>query len=215
MLFLSHVLKAFVPLFVAIDAFAVLPVYLTLTEGMSSAQRRRVNIQSLFTALLAGVGFMAIGKAVFALLNITVPDFQVAGGLLLVVLGVVDLIWGREERRRADPTMGVVPIGVPLLVGPAVFTTLLVTIDPAAAGTLGAELAVSPWIRNGATVTAFVLNLVIVWYVLRAAPRIVTILGEGGTKAASKLVALLLAAIGIRIIRLGVVAMIVQNRSVV
>src|SRR5688572_30397879 len=122
---LRSTLLAFIPLFVAIDAAAVVPPFLALTEDSSRDERARTLRASVVTALLVGLGFLALGRAVFGVLGITIADFQVAGGAVLFVISVSDLLRAKDERRLANTSPGAVPLGVPLIVGPAVLTTLL------------------------------------------------------------------------------------------
>ena len=121
-------LLAFVPIFVAVDAIGVVPVFLSLTEGLDKLQRRRIVLQSFVTALAVAVGFIFLGKAVFRLMGVTEYDFMVAGGVLLFVLATVDLVSGVKFARQM-PTLGAFPIGTPLIVGPAVLTTSLMLVD--------------------------------------------------------------------------------------
>ncbi|MBI4697745.1 MAG: MarC family protein, partial [Nitrospirae bacterium] len=124
---LKVLLNTFIPLFVAMDVFAVLPIFISLTGDMTDSKRKAVIKQSTVTALAVSLLFVAIFNAVFKVLGITVDDFKIAGGLILLVIAILDII-RLEEKRRTHETIGVVPIGVPLIVGPAVLTTLIVLI---------------------------------------------------------------------------------------
>ena len=184
-------LLAFVALFVAVDAVAVVPVFVSLTEDDSSEDRARTLRLSVMTALIAGLGFMAVGRAVFTALGVTVADFQVAGGAVLFAISVNDILRSKEDRRLANASpagVGVVPMGVPLLVGPAVLTTLLSSVD--GFGPL-------------ATLAAFVLNMGVAWAILSRAEWITRVVGTAGTKGIAKLMSLLMAAIGVMMIRRG------------
>jgi len=75
--------------------------------------------QSILTGFLVSIGFLGAGKSVFALMGITVSDFQIAAGIMLFIIAVVDLIFPEKTRSFPKETMGVVPIGIPLIVGPA------------------------------------------------------------------------------------------------
>jgi multiple antibiotic resistance protein len=183
--FLPH---TFIPLFVAMDAFAVMAIFLGLTQGMPRAKVRKVLRDSIVTALGVSLGFLAIGEGVFALLGITANDFKVAGGLVLLIFAVLDLVRAGERRRYPVGTMGVVPLGVPLIVGPAVLTTLLVLTE---------HYGLAP------TVLSLALNLALVWLAMRNAQVVVRFFGRGGITALSKLMALLLASIAVMMIRLG------------
>jgi multiple antibiotic resistance protein len=168
----------------------VLPVYHALTGELAAGERRRVLRHSVLTAFLVSVGFALAGKVVFRLLGIEVYDFKIAGGLLLLAFSIQDLMAGDKARRQAaaGSHVGVVPLGMPLIVGPAVLTTILILLD-----THGYP----------ATMAALALNMAIVWLALRLAPAILARIGEGGAKALGKLAGLLLAAVGVRMIRLG------------
>jgi multiple antibiotic resistance protein len=186
---LRYLPHTFIPLFVAIDIVAILPIYLSLTHGFSVKERKKAATESVATALLVGVVFIAMGEAIFRILGITNNDFKIAGGLVLLVFAVLDLIRRTEETRKPAGKLGVVPIGVPLIAGPAVLTTLLVLVDHYG-------IAV--------TVVSFLMNLLIVWIVLKKGASIVAVLGEGGIVAVSKVMALLLASIAVMMIRIGI-----------
>lgn len=181
--------NTFIPLFVAIDVFAVLPIFISLTSGLTIKERMTVTRQSILTALIVSLIFVAIGEAVFKILGITVDDFKIAGGLILLVIAILDLIRQSNERRKPESTIGVVPIGVPLIVGPAVLTTLIVLIG---------HYGISP------TLISLILNFIIVWACFTKAQAIIKIFGKNGIVAISKVMALLLASIAIMMIRLGI-----------
>ncbi|MBE0430785.1 MAG: MarC family protein [Dehalococcoidia bacterium] len=190
--FLRELGLTFVPLFVAMDAVGNLPIFLSLTQGITPKHRGRAAHLATLTALGIGLGFVAIGKAIFLLLGIEVADFLVAGGIILLVLAIKDLLTGKAmEGHDASSSgmVGVVPIGTPVVVGPAVFTTLLLLIDQ--------YLVV-------VVILSFVLNLAIQWLLFKQADRIVKFLGNTGVSAISKIIMLLLAAIAVKMIRQGV-----------
>jgi multiple antibiotic resistance protein len=126
---LRNILLSFIPLFVAVDAIGVLPIFVSLTEGLDKQQKNKVIVQSMITAFLLAVGFILIGKLVFRLLGISIGDFMVAGGALLFCIAITDLMNPARERRMPVKDLGAVPIGTPLIVGPAVLTTSLVIIS--------------------------------------------------------------------------------------
>jgi multiple antibiotic resistance protein len=184
----------FVPLFVAMDAIGVLPILVPLTQDMKPNERNRTVRLAVITALGLGLGFVAIGKGIFLFLGIEVSDFLVAGGLILFLLAAKDLITGKMFEAQASvgaDMLGVVPIGTPLVVGPAVLTTLLILVDQ-----------YSIFI----VLVSFILNLAIGWLLFAQANRVVAFLGQGGVRATSKIVSLFLAAIAIKMIRQGVLA---------
>ena len=179
---------AFIPLFVAIDVIGILPIFMSLVEGVEKPQKARFINQSVITALSVSIGFLAVGKFVFSILGIEIYDFKIAGGLLLLVFAINDLLFSEKSKKTITSTMGVVPLGIPLVVGPAVLTTIIVTVD-----TYG-------YIP---TITSLAVNLFIVWIVFLKSNFIYRVMGEGGSKAFAKVASLLLAAIAVMMIRRG------------
>ena len=184
-------LQAFIPLFVAVDVVAVVLVYLGIGMPADEPAGRRLVLEATMTAAAVGIGFLLVGDAILSFLRVSVGDFQVAGGLLLLVLSVYDLLHPELPLRQPGAHPGVVPLGIPMIVGPAVLTTLLTV-----ARTHGYTM----------TLIAFALNLVIVWAALRWASVIGRVLGEAGSRAISKVFSLVLAAIAVTFIRQGVMA---------
>src|SRR5207302_9683065 len=122
-------LLAFIPVFVAIDPIGLVAIFLGLGTSASHEHRRRQALLGLLTGLLVATGFIFLGKGIFAALGITVADFQVAGGLILLALAVRELVGFGRSDRNTDDEFGVVPLGMPLIAGPALLTALLILID--------------------------------------------------------------------------------------
>ncbi len=190
----KQILYSFIPIFVAIDIFAVIPAFVSMTEGMTRKKRLDVERESVVTALAVGLSFIAVGEGIFRILGITENDFKIAGGLILLIFAVLDLMGYTRTREQAGK-LGVVPLGVPLIVGPAVLATIIVLVD---------HYGVVP------TIVSFIVNLLIVWLSFRASDRILTFFGKGGIMAVSKIMALLLASIAVMLIRVGVENIVAQ-----
>lgn len=179
----------FVPLFVAVDPLGILPLFMSLTQGMNREDKRKVTIQSVLTALLVAVLFVWGGARLLRLLGLTVGDFMVAGGLLLLTMSITDILSTDKVQRKSDPTeVGAVPIGVPIVAGPALFTTSLL---------LEGQYGFAP------TLAAIIVNIGLVGVVFWLSEPLYRILGRNGSKTISKLASLLLAAISVMIIRKG------------
>ncbi|NIM02929.1 MarC family protein [bacterium] len=179
----------FIPIFVAVDVLGIIPIFLSLVEPLESSERRRVISQSVLTASVVGLGFMFLGKAVFLIIGLLVADFKIAGGLVLLVLSLIDLLSPEKSRRQPTTSMGVVPLGTPLIVGPAVLTTIIMLID---------IYGIVP------TITSFIANMIIVWFAFVNSDYIIKILGDAGSKAISKVASLILASIGVMMVRRGI-----------
>lgn len=189
---LRDFLLTFIPIFVAVDAIGVLPFVIALTKDLEAEKKAKSLRNGMLTALILGLGFIAIGKLVFSVLGISPQDFLVAGGLLLLGLSMKELLTGKLVEYQislGEITVGIVPIGTPLVVGPAVLTTLLLLIDR------------YPY---PVVLVSFVLNLLFTWVVFAQASKISRFLGTGGQSAVSKIASLLLAAIAVKMIRQGI-----------
>jgi multiple antibiotic resistance protein len=188
---LRVLLLAFVPIFVAIDVIAVVVIYLGMGTPLDEGDRCRLVTEATLTAAAVGVGFLLAGDAVLQFLGISVGDFQIAGGILLLVLSIHDLLHPDRPLRQPGARPGVVPLGTPMIAGPAVLPTLLTV-----ARTYGYAV----------TLAAFALNLLLVWAALRWAVVIGRLLGEAGAQAVTKVFSLILAAIAVTFVRHGVLA---------
>jgi len=188
--------NTFIPIFVAVNIFMLLPLFVSITKDMPKEKRSQVVRESLLTAILVSLSFVALGEVIFKILGITGDDFKTAGGLVLLVFAVRDLLHSGEERIKADVKVGVVPIGVPLIVGPAVLTNILILVD---------HYGILP------TVISLLLNLAIVWIFLSNAEKMMSFFGKGGVIGIGKVMLLFLAAIAIMMIRIGVINIIRNN----
>ena len=175
----------FVPLFIVLDAIGNVPFVSTLTEGMTTPERRRVVHIAMGTALLVGLIFLFFGQFILNVLGISVGSFAIAGGIILLILSIRYIITGHIIDVVKEEMVAVVPIGTPLAVGPATITTLLI---------LAGEYSL--WV----VLLSFVLNIVINWVVFMAGGYIAGFLGRGGLKAVSKIFNLLLAAIAVSMV---------------
>jgi len=180
----------FIPLFVAVDAIGNLPLYISMTEDVAAERRRIVIVESVITASIVAVAFVWFGPVLLRFLGISVPDFMIAGGLLLLAIALAELLTGEKRQRHADPdSLGAVPIGIPLITGPAVLTTCILLRDLHG---------------RGITTLAVVLNIILAGLAFLSAEPITQAIGRTGTKTVSKLASLLLAAIAVMLIRRGV-----------
>jgi multiple antibiotic resistance protein len=186
---LRDLLLAFIPVFVAVDAIGVLPIYVSFTEGLKRKEKINILMQSVLTAICLAVFFIFLGKAVFKFLGISIGDFMVAGGLILFCIAIIDIINPGKKHRTPPKELGAVPLGTPLIVGPAVLTTSLIIL---------AEYGVF------ATLVSVVVNVFLAAFIFSLSDVLLKFLGEAGSKALSKVTSLLLAAIAIMMVRKGV-----------
>ena len=185
---LTRFLQAFIPLFVAIDPVGLAAVFLALGRDVAPSVRHRIAWQATVTGGLVAVGFLLVGQRVFAAVGISVSDFQIAGGLILFILAARDLTQPERAPAKLPEDFGVVPLGMPLIAGPALITTLLLLVQ-----TQGMPV----------TVAALAVNLGIVALAFVGSDWLGRKVGETGLRAISKIIAMLLAAIAVAMIRRG------------
>lgn len=190
---LTSFLATLIPLMVAINAPGVLPIYIAMTEDMQQNERKKIARQSVMTALAITIIFVFVGRAILSSISITVEDFMIAGGILLLVISVSDILKMGDSKAADTTTVGVVPLGTPLLAGPATLTTSLILV-----GSYGYITVI----------LSLTLNLLGAWLILYKADSIIRLMGLNGTRAFAKVSSLLLAAIAIKLIRTGLLKII-------
>src|SRR3954447_21879188 len=186
---ISTFFTTFIKLFVAIDPFGMVPIFLAVTDGMAGERRRRVSFEAVATALVICLLFMFLGEGLFGSLGMSASDFRIAGGVLLLVLAIYDLLVPGKPAVDERTTVGIVPLAMPLIAGPATLPTTLVL--PSRYGYRATSLGLS-------------VNFMILLLCLVSAGKIARLLGVNALTALSKLVMVLLAAIAVNLIRVGV-----------
>lgn len=182
-------LLVFLPLLVAMDPLTIVPFLVPFLAKVPVQRQARVINTALLTGLAVGILFLALGRGIFLVLGIKVSDFLIAGGLILLVLSLRELLSSTESAPpESNELMAVVPVGTPLLVGPATISMLIL---------------LSGLYNIWTVIAAFVANIIIAWVVFSQSQRIVKFLGRGGLQAFAKIAYLLLAAIAIQLIRQG------------
>ena len=187
--FLKPFLVSFIPILVALDAPGTLPLYVGMTEGVKKHERRKIVRQSIVTAFLVTIGFILLGQAIFNALGILVEDFMIAGGLILLIIAITDVVRAGERKMERGPEFGVVPLGTPLIAGPGTLTAALVLVG-----------------TNGyiPVVLSLIVNLLIAWIIFSQAERIIRFIGLSGSRAFAKVASLILAAFAVKMMRSGV-----------
>ncbi|HSW64911.1 MAG TPA: MarC family protein [Dissulfurispiraceae bacterium] len=179
----------FIPILVAINIPGVLPIYISISEPLIKSQKRKIATQSVITAFVVSVGFVFLGQAIFNALRIQVEDFMIGGGVLLLVISIIEIVAGRPKSDQHGAEFGAVPLGTPLLAGPATLTTALIL-----AGSYG-YLPV---------ILSLMLVLFLAWLSFTWAEFIIRIIGHSGARAMAKVAYLFLAAIAVHLIKSGI-----------
>jgi multiple antibiotic resistance protein len=182
---LKDFVMTFVPLFIVIDAFGNLPFLITAGQDMGKPQRRKMVHYAVLTATVVGLIFLFFGQFILNVMNIRVPEFAIAGGIILMILSIRYMITGHMVTAIKEEMVAVVPIGTPLTVGPATITTLLLL-----AGQFHLYMVL----------VSFALNMLITWIIFLLSQKIVGFMGRGGLTAISRVFSLLLAAIAVSMV---------------
>lgn len=179
--------SSFFPIFISMDSIGLLPFFIFFTSKMSPAKRIHMTYQIILVAGAIGLLFIPFGSLVLQLLGLKNGDFQIAGGILLLVISLKTIV-GEEKHLVSKTSLGIVPIGIPMLVGPAVFATLILLKNNFSLLDITVSLS---------------LNLIIALVIFMQSNTIIQYLGITGTQVLSKLSALLLSAYAIMMIRVG------------
>lgn len=186
--FWESFLLTFVPLFIVVDAIGNLPFVFAVTDGMSIRERRRVIHIAVATAAVVGLAFLFFGRLLLNALRIQVGEFAIAGGVILFVLSVRYMLTGHfGEVGSREEMAAVVPIGTPMVVGPATITTLLFLTDVESHSLY-------------VVLISFLLNMVATWVVFMLGNQFIRFLGQGGLRAVSRVFNLVLAAIAVSMV---------------
>lgn len=180
---LADILKAFIPLFAIMDPFISVPVFLSLTRKDNQEKKNLIALEAVGIAALLLFVFLVFGQGLLDVLGISIASMQIAGGVLLAVMGV-ELVLGISFPKEKDRIKRVPPaaliIGTPLITGPGVITTTILL-----AGQYGAIV----------TAIAAVLALGLSWLVLRYSHFVTKLIGETGSELLSRIMGLLLVAV--------------------
>ena len=190
-------LLAFSSLFSVINPIEAAPIFVSLTSH-DPGQRRRVALRACLAAVVILAIFAATGGAIFAFFGITLPAFQIAGGILFTIMGLSTL-QNDERAPRAGAAAGadpsVVPIGMPLIAGPGAISTVMVLVGQARDATHRLALA-----------GAIVANIALTLAILLAAPWLGARIGLTGQRIVAKIMGLITAVIGVQFVLNGVEA---------
>ncbi|MEM2319795.1 MAG: MarC family protein [Candidatus Bathyarchaeia archaeon] len=184
--FILDLAKAVITLFIIVDPLGNIPIFISLTRGLAVPERSKAFNTAISTGFVLLISFALVGQQILVLFGISIYSFMIAGGILLLIISIRILLRGEWEEAPASPeSIGVVPIGFPLLVGPGAITTTIINLQ--AYGILITIIAV---------LIVFVLTHIILGFI----NPIYNFLGNSGSAVISRLMALLIAAIAIQFI---------------
>lgn len=189
-LFISEFGKAALALFIIVDPFGNIPIFVGLTENVQDAQKKKVYNTATIVGVILLLIFAFAGTGILSLFGLSIYSFEVAGGILLLIIAIRILISGSMHENVESPeSIGAVPIAIPLLVGPGAITTTIFNI------------------QQYDTIIAILAVLVVMattWIILRYISRVYKFLGKTGSLIIARVMALLIAAIAVQYILIGV-----------
>ena len=182
--------KAILVLFIIVDPLGSIPIFIGLTGDMTENLKRRVFKTAFIVGFVLLLVFAFTGLEIFNIFGISIYSFEVAGGILLLIISIRVLISGTKAEVVESPeSIGAVPIAIPLLVGPGAITTTIFNLQ-----------AYDVYVT---AISVFVV-MAITWIILRSMGRIYRILGKTGSQVIARVMALLIAAIAVQYILGGV-----------
>jgi len=191
--FLISLLRAFIALFIVVDPFGNIPIFVGLTEKLPVQKARKVYNTAILVGFILLLIFAFTGLEIFNLFGISISSFEIAGGILLLIISIRILVSGGfHETAESPESIGAVPIAMPLLVGPGAITTTILNLQ--SFGVIVAVLSVS-------------IVLAITWVILRFIDKIYGYLGKTGAMVIARVMSLLIAAIAVQYIVNGVTAL--------
>ena len=179
---LTEILKAFMILFAVIDIVGSIPIIIKLKEKSGNIQEVKASV----VAFLLMITFLFAGKSLLDLLGVNIEAFAVAGALIILALAV-EMIFGIELFRgeeHSSKIVSIVPVAFPLIAGAGVMTTLI-------------SLRVEYHEVNIAI--AVLLNMIIVFFVLKLTKKIERFIGKGGMAILKKVFGIILLAIAVKL----------------
>jgi multiple antibiotic resistance protein len=185
-------------IFFLVDPLAAIPSFLAITLGADPARRRRMARKGALTCFIVLTTFAVCGQLIFRLFGITLPAFEIAGGVILLLIGL-DMVQARRsatqeasgdtEEGAAKEDAGIVPLGIPMLAGPGSISTVMVLV--------GQVPSIWGW-EMGAILGSITVTSLVSYWVLAGAGRVLKVLGETGIRVLVRVMGLLLVALAMQ-----------------
>ena len=191
-------LLALSSIFFLVDPFAAIPSFLAITESADPMRRRRMARKGAVTCFIVLTSFAFAGQLIFRMFGITLPAFEIAGGLILLLIGL-DMLQakrsptqeatGDTEEGAAKEDAGIVPLGIPMLAGPGAISSVMVLV--------GQVPSLWHW-EMGAILGSIAFTALVSYWVLGAAGKVRQVMGETGIRILVRIMGLLLVALAMQ-----------------
>lgn len=199
----TELLKTFIALFVIINPLAIIPVYLSLTNGMDEITKNKIiKISSISTFAVLFISAIA-GELILKVFGISIPAFQVGGGILLSTISY-NMMMAKDEQRKQTPEeradninkglgIAVVPLTIPMLTGPGTMSLAIVTASK-----------YHSWLGYFYIIVSAFFISIIIYHIFKSAGKIKKLIGITGMNILTKVLSLLLMALSIELIADGI-----------
>ena len=187
---------ALTSVFFLVDPIAAVPAFLIMTARADTEHRHHMARRAAWTCFVVLCSFATAGTLIFRLFGITLPAFKIAGGMILLLIGM-DMLQARRSQTKETPTeteegaekedVGIIPLGVPMLAGPGSISTVMVLMG----GAPKWWFAIPIFVAIGTTAVSS-------YWILAAADRVRGYLGETGIRILTRMMGLLLTAIAVQ-----------------
>jgi multiple antibiotic resistance protein len=185
-------------IFFLVDPFAAIPSFLAITESVDAARRKRMARKAAITCFIVLTCFALAGQYIFEMFGIKLPAFEVAGGLILLLIGL-DMLeakrsptqeaHGDTEEGAAKEDAGIVPLGIPMLAGPGAISSVMVLV--------GTVPSFWHW-QMAAILGSIAVTCLVSYWVLAGAGRVRQVMGETGIRILVRIMGLLLVALAMQ-----------------
>lgn len=197
---IGHIINVFLGFIAIMNPVANTAVFIGLTNGESSSEKRKIAFRSLYVAFCIVTVFALLGNVIFHLFGITLPALRVTGGILVFLIGYNMLNGERSKMHKPrgddavgeEPDVAISPLSVPILAGPG---TIATAINFSSSG---------GWSSTVITILMFALLCVVTFYCFIAGPKLVNYLGKGCMGIITRLMGLILSVIGVQMLMEGV-----------
>jgi multiple antibiotic resistance protein len=206
---IAFILAVFAGFFAIMNPIINTPIFIGLTEGFDSTQKRKIAIKSTLTAFIILLVMVLFGKLIFNLFGLTLPAFRITGGILVFIVGL-DLLRGetpktkttvKEDKTDQDNQLGIAisPLATPLLAGPG---TIVTALNFTAVGSLVEDLVVLG-----------VFSIMCLWtfWMFVSGEKLVRFLGKNAVMVIGRMMGLILATLGIHMLTVGIYGSIVEG----
>jgi multiple antibiotic resistance protein len=176
-------------IFFLVDPFAAIPAFLAITAGAERKRQQRMARRGALTCLIVLMTFALAGKLIFRMFGITLPAFEIAGGVILLLIGI-DMIEARRsptQEAASKDDAGIVPLGIPMLAGPGAISSVMILVGQ----------ALKPW-ELAVVLGAITLTAGLSYLILNGANRVRGIMGETGIRILVRIMGLLLVALAVQ-----------------